>query len=141
MEAYKKILAAVDFSDHTDAVIKRAGQLAQENQSTLMVLHVVSYILPTDVDYLQPRVDDAEQKLADDSRSRLEVLMAESGVPDAQGIVVVGQPKQEIVRVAEQEQADLIVVGAHGHHGIAGLLGSTTDRVLHRAACDVLTVQ
>jgi universal stress protein A len=138
MEEYKKILAAVDFSDHTDAVIKRARLLAQQNQSVLVVLNVVSYALPTDVDYLQPRVDEVEQQIADDARNRLEALLAESGIPDTQGIVLVGPPKQEIMRVAEQEQADLIVVGAHGHHGIAGLLGSTTDRVLHRATCDVL---
>lgn len=140
MDAYKKILAAVDFSDHTEAVIKRANQLAQQNQSSLVVLHVVSYALPTDVDYLQPRVDEVEQQLADNARNRLETLLADCGAVDAQGVVVVGPHKQEIMRVAEQEKADLIVVGAHGRHGIVGLLGSTTDRVLHQASCDVLTV-
>jgi universal stress protein A len=140
MDAYKKILAAIDFSDHSDDVIKRASQLARQNQSSLVVLHVVSYALPTDVDYLQPRIDEVEQQLADDARNRLETLLEDCDAADAQGVVVVGPPKQEIMRVAEQENADLIVVGAHGNHGIAGLLGSTTDRVLHRATCDVLTV-
>jgi len=56
-------------------------------------------------------------------------------------VVISGRPKQEILRVAERAAADLIVVGAHGHHDLAGLLGSTTDRVLHRASCDVLTVR
>jgi nucleotide-binding universal stress UspA family protein len=47
----------------------------------------------------------------------------------------------EIVRAAERGKADLIVIGAHGRHGLTGLLGSTTDRVLHHATCGMLTVR
>lgn len=140
MEIYKKILAAVDFSDSSDMVIKRAGSIAKQYQATLVILHVVRHAWPSDADYLQPRVNEVEQQITDDARKKLDALLTESDVQDAQGIVIVGRPKQEILNVAEHEQADLLVVGAHGRHGIAGLLGSTTDSVLHRATCDVLTV-
>ena len=52
-----------------------------------------------------------------------------------------GIPKQEIIHIAEQEQVDLIVVGSHGRHGLALLLGSTANSVLHYAKCDVLAVR
>ena len=52
-----------------------------------------------------------------------------------------GIPKQEIINVAEQQQVDLIVVGSHGRHGLALLLGSTANSILHTAKCDVLAVR
>jgi len=52
-----------------------------------------------------------------------------------------GSPKLEIIRVAEENKVDLIVVGSHGRHGFALLLGSTANGVLHHALCDVLAVR
>jgi universal stress protein A len=52
-----------------------------------------------------------------------------------------GTPKQEIVRLAEQEGIDLIVVGSHGRHGLSLLLGSTANSILHYAGCDVMTIR
>ncbi len=55
--------------------------------------------------------------------------------------MVVGRPGSEIRRQAEENDADLIVIGSHGRHGIQLLLGSTANSVLHGAACDVLAVR
>jgi universal stress protein A len=55
--------------------------------------------------------------------------------------LVWGIPKQEIVQLAQREQVDLIVVGSHGRHGLALLLGSTANSVLHYSQCDVLAVR
>jgi universal stress protein A len=52
-----------------------------------------------------------------------------------------GSPKLEIIRVANENDVDLIVVGSHGRHGLALLLGSTANGVLHHATCDVLAVR
>ena len=52
-----------------------------------------------------------------------------------------GSPKTEIVRVANEHKVDLIIVGSHGRHGLALLLGSTANGVLHHATCDVLAVR
>jgi universal stress protein A len=49
--------------------------------------------------------------------------------------------KQEIVDFAKQAGVDLIVLGSHGRRGLAAWLGSTAAGVMHRAACDVLTVR
>ena len=55
--------------------------------------------------------------------------------------MVWGVPKQEIVQIAVQENIDLIVVGSHGRHGLALLLGSTANSILHYAKCDVMAVR
>ena len=86
--------------------------------------------------------DNREEVLITVAEKRLHQLL-EQALPGsvAEVLVVSGRSKVEILRLATQQKADLIVVGAHGRHGLRGLLGSTTDRVLHQAACDVLTVQ
>lgn len=58
----------------------------------------------------------------------------------ASSATVYGQPRQEIHRLAAEQACDLIVVGSHGRHGLALLLGSTANDVLHGAPCDVLAV-
>jgi universal stress protein A len=141
MQTYKKIVAAVDFSGHTDAVIQRVLSLAQQYDAAMTVLHVVDYAWPTDVDYVLPPIDEIEGHLKKAARERLDSLLEVTGIPAEERIVAVGRPKYEILRLAEQQGADLIVLGAHGHLGLAGLLGSTTDGVLHRATCDVLVVR
>ena len=55
--------------------------------------------------------------------------------------VLVGMPDTEIHRFAQENAVDLIVVGSHGRHGFALLLGSTSTGVLHGAQCDVLAVR
>jgi universal stress protein A len=62
-------------------------------------------------------------------------------IPEAQTWLETGSPKQEIIRIAEENAVDLIVVGSHGRHGLALLLGSTANGVLHHANCDVLAVR
>lgn len=141
MTTYQQILASVDFSEHTDAVIQSALKQAECSGARLAVLHVVDYTRPIDDDYIIPPDDMVETALLASAKEKLEDTLRRLGATDVRLIVVSGRPKQEILRVAEREAVDLIVIGAHGHHGLAGLLGSTADRVLHRASCHVLTVR
>lgn len=141
MNKYQRIIAAVDFSEHTDAVLQRALRLAQQNDAQLIVAHIVDYAWPLDADYVISPVDEIEAGLIDKALKRLDELLNDAGAQQAEKRVVAGRPKQEIVNLAEKEQADLIVVGAHGHHGLPGFLGSTTDQIIHRATCEVLTVR
>lgn len=141
MAIYKKILAAVDFSEHTAAVLKSAMSLAQKYKAELVILHVVEYAWPTDTDNVLAPLELEEDKLLDAARKRLDSLLETLELPLAERILVVGRPKQEILQLAKRERADLIILGAHGHHGIANILGSNTDGVLHQASCDVLIVR
>jgi len=141
MTKYKKILAAVDFSEYSDVVLQAALQQAECSGAALVALHVVDYSWPIDNDYLIPPGNEREEALLNSAAGRLQETLMRLAARDVRPLVVSGPPRQEILRVAEQEAADLIVIGAHGHHGIAGLLGSTSDRVLHQASCHVLTVR
>lgn len=52
-----------------------------------------------------------------------------------------GSIKKEILRVAQERQIDLIIIGSHGKHGLGRLLGSTANAIVHGAQCDVLIVR
>lgn len=139
---YKHILVAVDFTEECHPVIQRAQALAGTCQARLSLVHVVEPMamafggdVPMDLSMLQ-------QQQFDQARERLDTVAGQ--YPELfsdQRHLAYGQPRQEIHRLAEEQQCDLIVVGSHGRHGLALLLGSTANDVLHGAPCDVLAVR
>jgi len=84
---------------------------------------------------------EIERSLVDRSRARIEQLIAGSNAANARGRVEIGNTKAEILRVANEESADLIVLGSRERHGLAILVNFTEDTVLHAAHCDVLAVR
>jgi universal stress protein A len=141
MPEYRNILAAVDFSEHTDSVLQRAIVEAKKHSARLMVLHVVEHAWPTDIDVIPPSFDETEEKAIDAGMGRLNSLLTAYSDYPLEPLVVAGTPNREVINVAEREHADLIVLGSHGRHGLRGILGSTTDRIAHQAGCDVLIVR
>ena len=142
MANYKHVLLAVDFSEHGKQVIKAAQNMAEQNQGQLSLVYVIENLPITDAAYGPIHFDvDFTQELLDNAKIRLTNLGAELHVPESRQWLEMGSPKFEIVRVAEENQVDLIVIGSHGRHGLALLLGSTANGVLHHAKCDVLAVR
>lgn len=143
MKSYKHILLAVDFFDQQAIVIERAQDLAARYGAKLSLIHVVDTLPIGDPanDVLVPFEMDLSQEFIALGRQKLAELAAKLGVPEAQTWLENGSAKQEIVRIAEENAVDLIVVGSHGRHGLALLLGSTANGVLHHAHCDVLAVR
>lgn len=141
--SYQRILAALDFSEGGGMAVRRGLELANKYQATLHVLHVVEFIPPVDASFgvLSPFEADLTDQMVEASKIRIAELAGHLGIPDAQSLVVVGSPKLEIIRVAEELEADLIVVGTHGRHGLGLLLGSTAASVVNHAPCDVLAVR
>ncbi len=88
-------------------------------------------------------MDLTETQLAieEQAEKRLTSLAAQLEHPIHSSKVVIGQTAAELRETAAQLGADLIVVGSHGRHGLALLLGSTASDVLHGAKCDVLAVR
>jgi universal stress protein A len=82
-----------------------------------------------------------EEELIKRSNERLKELAARLGLEGATLRVEAGNTKAEILRVAQEEGVDLIVVGSHERHGLAILVNFTEDAVLHAARCDVLAVR
>jgi universal stress protein A len=141
MAAYKKVLVLLDLSDDSEKVFIAGRDLAAHSNASIVALHVVDY-LPAEPmgETLMPTLP-IEQDLAERSRVRLNELVARFGPPKSSSRVEIGNTKAEILRVAEEEHADLIVLGSRERHGLAILVNFTEDTVLHAAHCDVLAVR
>jgi nucleotide-binding universal stress UspA family protein len=133
----KRILVATDFSPCSDEALEYASALANQWNSLLLIVHVEQ----------PPSPVANELMLMTEYFPNPEVRrMLEATVPRNQAVryehrLVPGEAAQEIVRLAETEQADLIVVGTHGRSGVSRLLmGSVAEVVVRHAKCPVLTV-
>jgi universal stress protein A len=143
MESYKHILLAVDFFEPAQVVIGRAKALAELYKATLSLVHVVDNMPLPDAGYgLETAYNvDLTDEMIVAAKKQLSGLAQKLCVAEDRLWVELGSPKLEITRIAEENQVDLIVVGSHGRHGLALLLGSTANGVLHHAKCDVLAVR
>lgn len=143
MGSYKHILVAADFTDHGDDVVKRAKDLAEKYQAKLSIIHVVDNLPITDAAYgpVIPFEVDLTEELMAAAKKRLADQIEIQGLKIEKQWLELGSPKLEIIRIADENDIDLIVVGSHGRHGLALLLGSTANGVLHHAKCDVMAVR
>jgi nucleotide-binding universal stress UspA family protein len=145
LELPKTILCAVDFSDASLRALEYAMSVAQESDATLLLMHVVDWAAETWAvgthgaalaDYTQARRTEAEHLL----RDAVPVPAREWCTPEI--LVTEGKPWREILRVARERQADLVVLGVLGRGAVdLTLFGSTTHHVVREAPCPVLTVR
>jgi universal stress protein A len=82
-----------------------------------------------------------EGELVDRATTRLAELTAKLGLDRSDRLVLTGNIKSEVVRVAQERGIDLIVIGSRERHGVSILFNFTEDTVLHSAPCDVLAVR
>ena len=88
-----------------------------------------------------PLYEGLNDELLNIKKTRLSQIGEGLGLDSSRVRMVWGLPHQEIIRMAGEESTDLIIVGSHGRHGIALLLGSTASGVLHHSPCDVLAIR
>ncbi len=141
MADYKKVLVAVDLTDHSDKVVRCAMDVARAFDAEISLLHVVEYVPVEPMgEALLPAVD-IEEELVQGARRRLEELAQRAGLETADRRVETGTIKAEVVRVAGEWDADLVVLGSRERHGVAVMLNLTEDTILHASPCDVLAVR
>ena len=105
------------------------------------MLHVVEFVPVEPIgETLLPAVQ-IEEELIERAKERLADLARRTGVALESQQVAAGNIKAEIVRAAEEQRADLIVLGSRERHGLSILVNFTEDTVLHAAPCDVLAVR
>lgn len=133
----KKIIFPTDFSHCGDAALKLATSLARDTGATLLIVHVeeppvaygggeMYYGVP------EPASEDLQRMLE-------AIVPTDPSVPFEHRLTT-GDPAGAIARLAEDEKADLIVMGTHGRTGLTRLLmGSVAEAVVRRAPCPVLT--
>lgn len=143
MNNYQHILLAADFSEYGENVAQKARFLASKYQAKLSIIHIVDNLPITDAAYgpVIPFDIDLNEELMSAAKKRLNDLGKTLNIPEDRQFLEMGSAKLEIVAIAEEQHVDLIVVGSHGRHGLALLLGSTANGVLHHAKCDVLAVR
>jgi len=144
MAMYSRILLAVDLTADSVSVGERAQALAGALAAELHVIHVVEPLLtvaPMAPEPVAPVIVTTETELFDTAQAQIRGLGRKLGVPETRCHVVAGSTKSEIVRIASEQDMDLIVIGARERHGLALLFRQTEDSVLHHAPCDVLAVR
>ncbi|SFM18528.1 universal stress protein [Nitrosomonas communis] len=143
MADYQHILLAVDFSDEDTYVARKAERLATFFNAKLSVIHILDNIPMPDTAYgtAIPLYSDSSYELLEIEKNKLIHTANRLTIDPTNLWLIWGKPEVEIIRIANQEDIDLIVVGSHGRHGLALLLGSTANGVLHHAQCDVLAVR
>lgn len=140
----KRIVCPTDFSERAAPAERQAVRLAKALGAELVLAHVGTEAPLWREGFYTPNVRavfESQRKWAADTLADRVVALAADGVV-ARAVVRVGPPWEEIVRLATEEHADMIVMGTQGRTGLDRLLlGSVAERVIRRASCPVLTVR
>lgn len=143
MANFQRILVPVDFSDPSRAALETAIEIAGKwPGSSITVLHVYGVPVYAYVEgtVLPPQILSEIAGAAQDAVAKLCGEYADRGVT-LRPVSELGTP-MDIVRRAEEDKIDLIVIGTHGRTGLPHvLLGSVAERVVRHAPCPVLTVR
>ena len=141
----KRIMSPIDFSDHSQEALKAATQLASCFGSEIYLVHVVPAIpkLPSaetlfhEGEYEEELHKDAEKRLAELARE-----VQQKGVKTEVAVGTANDVSGELLRIAEHNHVDLIVIATHGMTGWHKLaFGSVTEKVVRLASCPVLVLR
>ena len=142
----QRILFPTDFSDHSRTAEKSACDLADQFGAELHVLHVLHDLLLTmpmtaAALLIPPQSLENEINFAEEEIQKIPPPAWASGKRVVR-VVRTGATFDAIVRYAQENAIDLIVIGTHGRTGLSHvLLGSIAERVVRHAPCSVLTVR
>ncbi len=136
---FHKILFATDFSPASESALGFATALARDSGALLVIAHIEEMPMPYaggEMYFAQPEYPNPEV------RKMLEAVTPPDKSVKFEHRLVLGSAADDIVRVAEEEKADLIVIGTHGRTGLMRvLMGSIAESVMRLAQCPVLTVK
>jgi nucleotide-binding universal stress UspA family protein len=140
-----KILHPTDFSECAVEAERHAVRLVKDLDGEIVLVQVLAETPLYSEGLLNIReaqtIYDAQRKWVEDTLEARCEQLRQSGIK-ARWRLEVGVPFEEIVKVAEEEHADMIVMGTHGRSGLNRLLlGSVADRVIRLASCPVVTVR
>jgi nucleotide-binding universal stress UspA family protein len=160
---FAHILAPTDFSTPANQALQYAFEEATQHQARLTLLHVVQHRPATEVYYLKgtpqqpdyvgelsgrlpslppPPLETLRRDYHAEALTQLRHLVPASFTEFWDVQVTAGDPAEAIVRMATENEADLIVMATHGHAGLQHvLLGSVAEKVVRHAPCPVLTIR
>ncbi|TCK04642.1 universal stress protein [Phorcysia thermohydrogeniphila] len=155
MPLFKKVLYPTDFSELAETAKDYALKLREAGAEEVVLLHVISpleFSLPQfddpfalDVALLYSHLPEVEREVLKRHQEMLDILAGdfEKAGFNVKKVLTVGTPSDEIVRVAEEEGVNVIVIGYHGKGLMERILeiGSTAKAVIKKAECPVLVVK
>jgi nucleotide-binding universal stress UspA family protein len=141
MLAIRTVLHPTDFSTNSETAFRIACSLARDYGARFILLHVdvpPIVLVNEGLGIPQPAGPGDDTRLKD----KLEQLKAPDPKVRVEHVLVKGDPTSEILRVAQENKADVIVMGTHGRTGLGRLLmGSVAEQVVRKAPCPVVTVK
>lgn len=139
MLTIRRILHPTDFSDLSRPAFELACSLARDFGARLVVCHITP---PPVAAVVEGMVVDVPAGESEQTRTRLEQVKPTDTSIKVVHRLEVGDAVREIIRLADEEKADLIVMGTHGRGGVSRLLmGSVAEGVMRKAPCPVLTLK
>src|SRR4051812_16718118 len=140
MLSINTILHPTDFSHSANHAFELACSLAGQHGAKLLLVHVVSPPPPPPLPYNEAGMGTIEEDAAT-AVEQLEQMRDAKSTLTVEYVLAEGDPAHEIIRIARETNADLIVMGTHGRSGLNRLLmGSVAERVVRKASCQVITV-
>jgi len=139
---FAHVLAPTDFSAPATLAVRHALELARRFDARITLLHVLGFDPDAAISAsVQPAMAEVLEDRARTAMLDLEAVAAHVHELDVEIVLTRGTPSVEIVRTAEDEGCDLLVIGAHGRSAFRHMLfGSTAERVVRKATCPVLVV-
>lgn len=137
---HQHLLVALDLTEKKHPALHKAFDFVEKYDASYSVIYVPPHVLITMpyVNEIQFNIYEAMEKQA---REKIQTLLASAPKAPQEIYVRIGSPGPEIAALAQEIKASLIVLNSHGKHGLALMLGSTANAVVHRAQSDVLTVR
>ncbi|MEN9991517.1 MAG: hypothetical protein RLZZ224_1219 [Verrucomicrobiota bacterium] len=143
----KTIVTALDFSDASEKVLSAAIAMAQAQGASLHLVHVLEPTPSYTAYGMTPEEFPAIQVFQQESQSRAEIRLQEAKktalatISDVHTELMIGSPLHSIAEYLHQKNADLVVIGSHGHGAITALLiGSVAEGLVRKAICPTLVI-
>lgn len=149
MEAIKKMIVAIDLSEYSRDTLKYAGSLAKSINSELIIVNVINN---RDIEALQKAARDTDafsveewlRKQKEERLGLIEGLIEETGCSHLPNRIVFreGVPFRELIKVVDEEEADLVAMGTKGRSNLSGVLvGSTAEKMCRRCPVPILSLR
>ncbi len=138
---FQTVVCAVDLSETTPHIVAHSIALAREFQSRLLICHVIDLPAPSMYGeaYLAP--EEHLDRNLEYARRHIDELMADQTV-QWEPRICVGQPAEELSRIAREDEAQVMITATHGRKGLKRLLlGSVTERLMRTLPCPLLVVR
>ena len=138
----KKILVATDGSTHAKKAMDFTSDISLKYKATVYVIHVIAPLHSVAEGYGFQQVEDNQQRVAREIIGKAEKEIKKKGVESYQSDILHGNPAQEIIEFARDNNVDMMIMGSRGAGKIEMLmLGSVSHKVCHLADCTCVTVK